>query len=133
MTTPTLSVVPFAEEDPEVTVLVCSSCRHPDEPESETRPGSALALAFLSHLAVDADRPETAVALIAAARARAAARGVELLSLGLARGNPMLPAVRRAFPARELVSVLYLVHRPEAAPAIGALGGRCPHLEVAVL
>ena len=23
-------------------MLVCSSCRHPDEPESETRPGSAL-------------------------------------------------------------------------------------------
>ena len=43
MTTPTLSVVPFAAQDPEVTVLVCSSCRHPDEPESETRPGSALA------------------------------------------------------------------------------------------
>ncbi len=96
-------------------------------------PGSALALGFLSHLAVDGDDPETAVALIAAARARAAARGIELLSLGLARANPMLPAVRRRFPARELASVLYLVHRPDAAPAIGALGGRCPHVEVAVL
>lgn len=95
--------------------------------------GSALALGFLSHLAVDGDDAETAVALIAAARARAAARGVALLSLGLARANPMLPTVRRRFPARELASILYLVHRPEAAPAIGALDGRCPHVEVAVL
>ena len=42
MTRPELSVVPLAPPEPEVTVLVCSSCRHPDEPESETRPGSAL-------------------------------------------------------------------------------------------
>jgi predicted metal-binding protein len=48
VTTPQLSVVPSAAPETEalplgeVTVLVCSSCRHPDEPESETRPGSAL-------------------------------------------------------------------------------------------
>ena len=44
VTTPKLSVVPSAAPRlaGEVTVLVCSSCRHPDEPESETRPGSAL-------------------------------------------------------------------------------------------
>jgi predicted metal-binding protein len=46
LTTPSLSVVPSPEAGilGEVTVLVCSSCRHPDEPESETRPGSALIL-----------------------------------------------------------------------------------------
>jgi predicted metal-binding protein len=44
VTTPKLSVVTSAAPEAAcaVTVLVCSSCRHPDEPESETRPGSAL-------------------------------------------------------------------------------------------
>ena len=42
MTPRKLSVVPAADPCAELTVLVCASCRHPDEPEGETRPGSAL-------------------------------------------------------------------------------------------
>jgi len=96
-------------------------------------PGSVLALAYLSHLGVDGDRSEVVVDLVRAARAEAARRGLGHLTLGLARDHPMLPALRRAFPARELVSVLYLVHRRDAAPAVAALDGRCPHVEVATL
>lgn len=97
-------------------------------------PGRPLALAFLSHLAVDGDRPEVLVELTRAARAEAGVRGLDYLSLGLARDNPMLPAMRRAFPARELRSLLYLVHRRDAgADEVAVLDGRCCHVEVATL
>ncbi len=90
-------------------------------------PGSVLDLAYLSHLAVDDDRADVAVQLIRAARDAAARRGLDYLSFSLAESSPMVPAVRRAFPARELLSVLYLV-----GPA-GEVGARCPHVEAAIL
>ncbi len=94
-------------------------------------PGSTLELAYLSHLAVDDDRPGVAVELIRAARRVAGRRGLDYLALSLTETNPMLPAIRHAFPARELESVLYLVHpfggtSPE-------LDGRCPYVEAAIL
>ncbi len=95
-------------------------------------PGRPLALAHLSHLAVDDDRQEVAVELIRAARRAAARRGLDYLVLGLAEANPMLPALRRAFPARELVTLLYLTHRCDGTRLDG-LASRCPHLEAAVL
>jgi predicted metal-binding protein len=44
VTKPSLSIVPSpaAEPAPELTVLVCSSCRREDDPEAEPRPGSLL-------------------------------------------------------------------------------------------
>jgi predicted metal-binding protein len=45
VTKPSLSIVPSpeAEPQPELTVLVCSSCRREGDPEAEPRPGSLLA------------------------------------------------------------------------------------------
>jgi len=51
----------------------------------------------------------------------------------LAEANPMLPAVRRAFPARELRSVLYLVHPGDAAVGLVRPGDGCPYVEAATL
>ncbi len=95
-------------------------------------PGSTLELAYLSHLAVVGDRPGVAVELIRAARREAARRGLDYLSLSLAETNPMLPAIRRAFGARELASVLYLVHPAGAALSLPG-GDRCPWAEAALL
>ncbi len=95
--------------------------------------GTPLKLAYLSHLAVDADDPAVAVALLRAARREAARRGLDYLAICLAEANPMLPAVRRSFPCRELASWLYLTYHGDAPPALTELDGRCPHLEAATL
>ena len=95
--------------------------------------GTALRLAYLSHLAVTGDRPRTAVALVRAARREAARRGLDYLVIGFAAANPMLPAVRGSFPCRELISRLYLTYHGDEPPALTALDGRCPHLEAATL
>ncbi len=94
-------------------------------------PGSTLELAYLSHLAVDGDRADVAVKLIRAARREAGRCGLDYLVLSLTEAHPMLGAVRRAFPARELESVLYLVHPEEGTPP--ELDDRCPHVEAATL
>ncbi len=93
-------------------------------------PGSRLELAYLSHLAVDGDRPGVAVELLRAARREAGRRGLGYLALSLTEAHPLLPAIRRAFPARELESVLYLVHPGDAT---GPGPGSCPHVEAATL
>lgn len=94
-------------------------------------PSSVLELAYLSHLAIDGDRADHAVELIRAARLEAGRRGLDYLVLSLADANPMLPAVRRAFPARELESILYLVHSEDTPEP--ELDDRCPHVEAAIL
>jgi len=97
-------------------------------------PGRALKLAYLSHLAVDDDCAEVLIELIRAARHQSAGMDLDYLVTGLTAANPMLPALRRAFPARELASILYLVHRPgAAAAAVDELDGRLTHVEVATL
>lgn len=96
------------------------------------RPGSTLALAYLSHLAVDGDREDVALALVRAALALAHRRGLDYGVLALAEGNPLLPVIARHFPARRLESVLYLVRPRHATPTV-ALDGRPLHVEVATL
>ncbi len=112
--------------------LLLAAVRRPRLPP----PGSTLDLAYLSHLAVDGDRAGVAVELIRAARREAGRRGLDYLVLSLAAANPMLGAMRRAFPARELESVLYLVQpMPRGAAALPEpeLDGRCPYVEAATL
>jgi len=90
-------------------------------------PGRPLALGFLSHVAIDDDRADVLLALVAAARRVAAERGLRYLSLGFAARHPLTDAVRRAIHARELGSVLYLVGPP------ADLDDRVPHVEAATL
>jgi hypothetical protein len=96
-------------------------------------PGAALAEAALSHAASDDDDPAVLLALIAAARAEARRRGLEVVTLGLARRNPMLRAVQAAFRHLEYRSVLYLVHWQDGRAAAAALDDRPVHLEAATL
>ncbi len=107
--------------------LLLAAARRPCLPP----PGSTLELAYLSHLAIDGDHAGVAVDLIRAARHEAGRRGLDYLALSLAESHPMLPAVRRAFPARELESILYLVHPSDST--IPEVGDRCPYVEAATL
>ena len=95
--------------------------------------GSALAQSFVSHIAVDGDDPECFLDLFEAARARAADRQVELLTLGFAHGHPLLRVIQRTYAHRAYESLLYAVHWEDGAASVDALDGRVPHPEVATL
>jgi hypothetical protein len=96
------------------------------------KPGDPLLLAFGSHLAIDGDDPATALSLVEALLAEAGGRGLELVSIGLASGHPLLPPLRRRFRGRELRTVLYRVHWDEAA-ALPPFDGRPFAPEIAIL
>lgn len=92
--------------------------------------GSVLPLAFLSHLAVDADSHELAARLIDVLRHREDRRGIELLALGLAASHPLFSvATRRA--GRSYASCLYRVEWPGSGAH--ALEPGPVHLEIATL
>jgi hypothetical protein len=93
-------------------------------------PGTALPMAFLSHLAVDGDDPDIFQALVSAALDHAGrTAGLRWLLLGLAEGHPLLP-VARGFRPREYGSVLYAVHPPGCRLVFDE---RIPHIEIAIL
>ncbi len=96
-------------------------------------PGSVLKSAFASHLAVDDDDADTALALLRRACAEALSRGIDHLVLAFARRHPLLAPVKRAFPHREYVSVLYQVYWDEDLDRVPTLDDRIPHVEVATL
>lgn len=109
--------------------LAAPLLRHPRLPA----PGRALAAAFASHVAVDDDDPETAIALLRHACADARSRNVDYLSVGFSRRRPLVPAVKRAFAHREYVSIVYRVSWPDHVDGAPELDHRIPHLEVATL
>jgi hypothetical protein len=92
-------------------------------------PGSTLAQAYLSHVAVEDDDPAIFRALLAAGSTLARKRGFELALTGFAAGHPFAAVVARARPITYR-SLLYLVHWPDAEPAIS---DRLPHPEIALL
>jgi hypothetical protein len=98
--------------------------------------GEVLRQAFVSHLAVDGDQPEVALALVEALCRRAARRRLDYLVLGLPAASPLLPVLRRRLRPREIHSVLHAVHWAEDEGARKLLDGleSLPfHAEVAVL
>lgn len=97
--------------------------------------GEALRSAFVSHLAVDQDDPEVLRALLEALEDEALDRGLESLTLSLARGGPLFAHARRLLPHWAYTSVVYTVHWPDGAAAVAALreDPRPLHLDVAVL
>jgi len=97
--------------------------------------GAPLDVAFLAFTSIDPSEPDPAAALDAlldAALARAAARGLGTLLLGLAEDHPLLATARRR-PHRPYRSTLYAVHFEDGAAAAEALDGRTLGPEVATL
>jgi len=98
--------------------------------------GSRLDFAYLSHLALDVDAEQDAAvagALVRAALADAARRGLRYVVLGLSAAHPVLTALRREFTHRAYESVLYVACWPEDRALAAALDGRPSHPELAIL
>jgi hypothetical protein len=95
--------------------------------------GESLALAYLSHAAVDDDRVDILTALANAACGDARAAGLDQVAIAFAAGNPLLEAVGRCFRHRKFVSILAVANWPDGDERLRSLDGRLPHPEVAVL
>jgi hypothetical protein len=96
-------------------------------------PGRALPLGTVSHVAVDDDRTDVFLALLAGAQADGAARGHACVVVGLAARHPWRTEVERRLGGRRYESILYAVHDDAGAEAVHRLDGRLPHLELALL
>jgi hypothetical protein len=95
--------------------------------------GSQLQFAYLSHLAVDDDDPEVAIALVGEALRGARERGIDYVALGLSASGPLAASIQRTFAHRRYESVLYAVVWPDSANAADALDRRPSHPEIAIL
>ena len=95
--------------------------------------GRALQFAYLSHAAVDDDRPDVLTALIAAACRRAHDARLDYVVTAFAARNPLLDAIARRFRHRELTSILAVAHWPDGHDLASSLDGRIPQPEVATL
>ena len=97
------------------------------------RVGTALAFAYLSHLAVEDDEPRVFQALIEACLRQAARRGLAHLTLGIAERNPLAATALSRFKSRPYRSRAYLVYWPDGEDAARAVDARPMHLEAAIL
>jgi hypothetical protein len=95
--------------------------------------GSVLAQAFVSHLAVEPEKPDALIALVAKLRMLVARRRIEFLTLGFAANDPRLTLLRRKFNCREYRSRIYVVRWPGLGGSASELDGRCLGPEVALL
>jgi hypothetical protein len=95
-------------------------------------PGRPIPHVYISHVAVDDDRPETFGALMATACDRALARGASCAIAGFAESHPFTRLLARGYRPWTYRSVLYTVHWP-GADAAAPPDGRLPHHEVALL
>lgn len=88
--------------------------------------GRSLAIAFVSHLATLAERPEELVKMINVLRGAAAQRQIALLTLGFAAADPRLETMRRNFRFREYHSRIHVVSWP-------GIGGTARNLDSCLL
>lgn len=95
--------------------------------------GEVLRNVYVSHLAIDLNKPDLLLQLIAELRRGAAQRKIELLTLGFAANDPKLAVMRRNFRGREYHSRLYVVRWPDCGGAAQELDGRVIAPEVALL
>lgn len=93
--------------------------------------GSPLGSAWLSHLAVDQDDLDETVTVIAHAAARARARGLPSLVLGLSASDPRVAGLRRAFRPLVYRSAMFTVDWRDGAS--DTLDDRPDNPEVALL
>ncbi len=94
--------------------------------------GRPLEFVYLSHVAVDDDRPDVTAALISEARRRLPA-GVSHMVTAFAEGSPMLATAARVARHRTYRSVLYLACWPDGQHLVESIDQRLPHPEVAIL
>ncbi len=95
--------------------------------------GRGLPHGSVSHVAVDDDRADVFLALLAAALGDAGARKHACVLVGLAARHPWRGEVERRYGVRRYESVIYAVHDEAGAEEVHRLDGRLPHLEVALL
>ncbi|MDB6030473.1 MAG: hypothetical protein JWM16_811 [Verrucomicrobiales bacterium] len=95
--------------------------------------GSTMAHAFVSHMAINMEKPEAFTALIAHLLESLAGRGIEFLTLGCAATDPRLRLLRGKWRGREYLSRIYLVRWPECGGSVRELDARCLGPEVAAL
>jgi hypothetical protein len=96
-------------------------------------PGTRLETAFLSHIAVREAGAAILLALVDAACARAAARGLDYAAIGLSARDPLAGALERAFSCYRYESEIYLVYWPDGEAAARAVAETTSHLELAIL
>ena len=94
--------------------------------------GRALEFVYLSHVAIDDDRPEVIAALVSEARARLAP-DVRYMVTAFSERSPLLAAISRLALHRAYRSVLYLACWPDGRQLVESIDGRLPHPEVAIL
>jgi hypothetical protein len=94
--------------------------------------GQPLEFVYLSHVAVDNDRPDVIAALVSQARGRLP-DGVTHLVTAFADKSPLLAAVTRVARHRTYRSVLYLVCWSDGQPVVESIDARLAHPEVAIL
>ena len=94
--------------------------------------GRALEFVYLSHVAVDDDRPEVLAALVSEARARLAP-DVRYMVTAFSEHSPLLATISRLALHRSYRSVLYLACWPDGRRLVESIDGRLPHPEVAIL
>jgi hypothetical protein len=94
--------------------------------------GTRLDFVYLSHLAIDDDRPDVASSLIAVA-CRDLTSDVDYVVTGLAADRPLLGALTRRFSHRLYHSDLYTAFWDDGRTAVDALDARLPHPELALL
>ena len=95
--------------------------------------GSRLESAFLSHVAVEPDDADTLVTLVARGCVMAAQRGIDYVMIAFSERHPLTAVIRRSFPCREYVSIIYAVYLDDDAAASADLDGRIAYPEVAIL
>jgi hypothetical protein len=91
--------------------------------------GRPLEFVYLSHVAVDDDRPDVTAALVSEARRRIP-DSVSYMVTTFAEGSPMLSAAGRH---RRYRSALYLACWADGSHVVESLDARLPHPEVAIL
>ncbi len=96
-------------------------------------PGAFLEMGYLSHIATDRESLDVYLALLWGARRLAARRQLTCLAFGLASAGPIYSALRAHIRFVEYRTLLYLVHWPDGAGAVSALGPRLTRPEIAVL
>lgn len=95
-------------------------------------PGRPLAHLYLSHVAIDDDRPGILDSLCAAALAAARRQGASCVITGFAAAHPFTHRLARNYRPWTYRSLLYTVHWPGTG-TVAPPDGRVPHHEVALL